>query len=232
MNRWLTLALVGVTLAIGALTLGTASQLPARVATHFDWSGHPNGWMDRETYVIVHARVQRRAAVARLRDDAVASGACVTRTTGSRRRAATQRCARWVHSLPRLALAIALFVASMHLAIVKAHATQPIRLDNGTLVTALVLFSAAMIGFAIAHRLRFRRPRGSSNAALKPAWPSASRSCFASIPGCGPRSSGSRRRSFAASTRRSSICCAMRSHVAAVRADAGRGGRRIVRRQT
>ena len=46
MHRWITLALAGVTLAVGALTLGTAPLLPERVATHFDWNGRPNGWID------------------------------------------------------------------------------------------------------------------------------------------------------------------------------------------
>ena len=51
-NRWLTLALAGVTFAAGALMLGTAKLLPDSVATHFDWNGHANGWMTRESHVL------------------------------------------------------------------------------------------------------------------------------------------------------------------------------------
>jgi hypothetical protein len=35
---------------IGCLAL-TAGSLPERVATHFDLSGQPNGWMDRSTHL-------------------------------------------------------------------------------------------------------------------------------------------------------------------------------------
>ena len=158
MNRWLTLALVGVTLAIGALTLGTASQLPDRVATHFDWNGHPNGWMDRETYVIVMLGVS--VALPWLAYAMMLLGRRVRDEDywlAPPRREATLRAMRAFAAA--LALAIALLGATMHFAIVKAHATQPIQLDNGTLVTAIALFAAAMIGFAIAHGRRFpRRP--------------------------------------------------------------------------
>lgn len=34
-----------------------AGQLPERLATHFDWSGHPNGWMSREAYLALMAGV-------------------------------------------------------------------------------------------------------------------------------------------------------------------------------
>ena len=158
MNRSFTLALVGATLAIGALIMGTASQLPDRVASHFDWNGHPNGWMARQTYVIVMLGVSvalpwlayaMMLLHRRVRDEDY--------WLAPLRRDATLRAMGAFAAA--LALAIAMLGVTMHFAIVKAHATQPVGLDNATLVTALVLFSVAMIGFAIAHRLRFRRPR-------------------------------------------------------------------------
>jgi uncharacterized membrane protein len=156
MNRWLTIALVGVTLAIGALTLGTAPQLPGRVATHFDWNGRANGWMDRETYVIVALAYSIALPwfvyglmlfLRRVRDKDY--------WLAAPRRDATLRALGAFAAAT--ALAIALLAATMHLMIVQAHAMQPPRVDNGTLVTAIVLFAAAMIGLAIAHGLRFRR---------------------------------------------------------------------------
>jgi uncharacterized membrane protein len=156
MDRWLTIVLVGVTLAVGASTLGTTPQLPARVATHFDWNGNPNGWMDRDTYLIVALvvgvvlpwliytvlRVTRR-----VRDEDY--------WLAPPRRDATLRAMRSFAAVT--ALAVAMLTATLHFAIVKAHATQPLRLDNSIFVTAIVLFAAAMIGLAIAHGLRFRR---------------------------------------------------------------------------
>lgn len=38
-------------LALLALVLGTAEQLPAKVATHFDLHGVPNGWMSRSGHI-------------------------------------------------------------------------------------------------------------------------------------------------------------------------------------
>ena len=35
------------------VVLATAGQLPAIVASHFDWHGNPNGWSSRSAYVIL-----------------------------------------------------------------------------------------------------------------------------------------------------------------------------------
>jgi uncharacterized membrane protein len=156
MNRWLTIALIGVTLAAGALLLGTTPQLPDRVATHFDWSGNPNGWMDRETYLVfmlgfsvglpwITFAIMLFQRGVRNRDYWLAP---------PRRDASLRAVGAFAAAT---GLAMALFITSIHFAIMSAHATQPIRLDNGKLVTALVLFATAMIGLAIVHGLRFRR---------------------------------------------------------------------------
>jgi uncharacterized membrane protein len=55
MNRLLNSATV---LALAYLTLvvvlmSTANELPDRVATHFDFSGEPNDWMSRPSYLLV-----------------------------------------------------------------------------------------------------------------------------------------------------------------------------------
>src|SRR5687768_10431534 len=48
----------GPAVVLGLLYIGlmgfmvsSASQLPARVATHFDFQGHPNGWMSRSGHL-------------------------------------------------------------------------------------------------------------------------------------------------------------------------------------
>ncbi len=172
MHRWLTLALVGITLAVGALTLGTAPLLPDRVATHFDWNGRPNGWMDRETYVVfalafsvmlpwlVYAvttgLLRRFPRLASLRDKDY--------WLAPPRRDATVRALRAFAAAT--ALLIACFAATMHLAILQAHATQSPHLDNTTFGIAVALFVIAVVGIAVAHGLRFRRPR--DRAALQP----------------------------------------------------------------
>jgi uncharacterized membrane protein len=157
MVRWLTIVLVGVTIAVGALTLGTVSQLPSRVATHFDWNGRPNGWMERDTYAIFALAYGvalpwlvfgLMLLLRRVRDKAY--------WLAPPRRDATLRTMRAFGAAT--ALAIALLTGSMHLMVMRAHATQPPQFDNGLLVTTMVLFAAAMIGLAIAYGLRFRRP--------------------------------------------------------------------------
>ena len=158
MTRWLTVALLGVTLATGALLIGTTAQLPDRVATHFDWSGNPNGWMNRDSYLLFmlgfgialpwlvygFGRLHRSM---RNQDYWLAPP----------RREATLGAVRAYAA--STAIATALFVTSMHFAILSAHAVQPVRLDNRTLMIAVLLFAAALIGLAIAHALRFARTR-------------------------------------------------------------------------
>lgn len=52
MRRFLQLTLLALVLiGIGQL-YWQYDQLPARVATHFDFEGRPNGWMSRESHVI------------------------------------------------------------------------------------------------------------------------------------------------------------------------------------
>lgn len=164
MNRWLTLALVGVTFAVGALTLGTAAQLPGRVATHFDWSGRPNGWMDRDTYIafalgfsvaipwIVYAAMAllpgRFPRLSNLRHKRYW-------LEPSRREATLRSLGTFAAAT---ALATAGFTASLHLSILEAHTRQPPQLDNATFLTALALFVVATIGIAVAYQRRFARP--------------------------------------------------------------------------
>ena len=163
MNRWLMLALAGVTLAVGALMLGTAPLLPDRVATHFDWNGHANGWMTREGHVVfvlaigvalpwivyglVPLLARKYPRLASVRDQ-------VYWLDPSRRDATLQVQRAFAGAI---AILMSLFVLSLHLMLVEANATQPPRLDNGTLAIAVALFVVAMLGIAAAHKLRFRR---------------------------------------------------------------------------
>ena len=96
--------------------------------------------MDRETYLVFMLGFSVGLPWITFAIMRFVNGACVTGTTGSRRRDATRRFARWVLSLLRRASPWPCSSRRYTLLIVSAHATQPIRLDNGKLVTALVLF--------------------------------------------------------------------------------------------
>lgn len=161
MNRWLAIALVGVTLGVAALMAGTTSQMPARVASHFDWNGQPDGWMDRGTYLIVMlaagvalpwvAYVAMRF-VRRVRD--------ADYWLAPERRDATRDALSGFGAMTGIALA--LLGGALHVAIIEAHATTPVRLDSAMFSTTLALFVAAMLGLAIAYAIRFRRRPGQS----------------------------------------------------------------------
>ena len=58
-----------------------------------------------------------------------------------------------------LAAALTLFLAAVHLLIVKANAAPPVQMPGGLLVAVLVIFFAALVLWAIALYARFRLPR-------------------------------------------------------------------------
>jgi len=51
-RNWAQLLFWGLLATAIGLALWQHTQLPARVATHFDFQGRPNGWMARETHTI------------------------------------------------------------------------------------------------------------------------------------------------------------------------------------
>lgn len=161
MYRWLTVGLVAVTLAAAAFLLGSTPQLPDRVATHFDWGGNPNGWMDRAGYlafmlVFAVALPWLVYAVGRLHRPAHEQDHRLAPARNDAQRDAVRTFTAWA------AIATAVFIVAMHFAIVGAHAAQPIRLDNGQLMIFVALFAAVLIGLAVAHALRSSRARDRS----------------------------------------------------------------------
>lgn len=160
--------------ALVAYVLSTVPQLPARIATHFDLRGVPNGWMDRSThawgiigmgiglpvfFLFILAIIQ-----------ALDGGGCNIPNReywlAPERRADTMafigRRMIWLSCL------LVAFDAGLHALIVMANAAHPVRLPNremGWLSGLLLAGVALWLGSLIIHFLRTpdgTRPRPTS----------------------------------------------------------------------
>lgn len=148
-----------------ACIVGTSAGLPNRVVSHFGADGKPNGWMDRDAYVhfmlafavllpigvaallaLIPRAIPRRANIPN-RDYWLAEP----------RRKETQATLAAFGCM--LAAALTLFLAAVHLLVVKANAASPVQMPGGLFVTILVIFFAALILWALALHGRFRLPR-------------------------------------------------------------------------
>jgi uncharacterized membrane protein len=164
MNRLMTALLVATTLAGVAIVLATSTSLPDPVASHFGAGGKANGWMTRDGYrlfmlgmlVAVPWLVYGACALS-------ASGASLCRMRNGDYWLAPPRRAQTMATMRRFGaiagVLISALLVGVHLAVLDAHRRQPPRLDEGALITGLVAFVVAIVALAIAHGLRFRRPR-------------------------------------------------------------------------
>ena len=141
----------------------TTDHLPVRIASHFGAGGVPNGWMNRNAYLLF------MLAFAVVLPIAVVLGMSVLprRKTGAIniphrefwlepvRREATLRFlaahACWLGSL------LVVFIAAIHLLLLEANATQPPRLPGAMFYTLLVAFVVALGIWMATLLLRFRR---------------------------------------------------------------------------
>ncbi len=157
-------ALFVVTLVAGAaLIVGSESRLPQTVATHFGADGRANGWMQRDSYVMLMLALAIGLPLL------VAASMAWLPRVAPRLINLPQR-ERWLASSQLAATLTALsgfgaligslvaaFIAGMHLLIVAAHANTPPRLDMAMFLPLLIAFVVAiLVGVIVFHR-RFRR---------------------------------------------------------------------------
>jgi uncharacterized membrane protein len=150
--------------AVTATILATSNTLPERVASHFATGGAANGWMSRQTYVLI---VLAMATLLPL--FIVAMMARLPRMNPRRIRLphrdywlAPERRDTTFGTLAgfawALACAITLFIGGMHWTILDANATTPPRLAEPTADLLAFGFGTVVAAWAIALYLRFRRP--------------------------------------------------------------------------
>jgi hypothetical protein len=150
-------------LAAAAVYIGlSAESLPASVASHFAGSGHADGYMPRDAYVLTMIGVAVGMPLA-----IVLLQALLSRRAGGlkvphpahwlapERRSATL--AYIDAQVTRLAGLVAILVAFIHGLIVEANAMPSPRLDTTLFYPALGVFVVAVVAWAIAFHLRFRR---------------------------------------------------------------------------
>jgi uncharacterized membrane protein len=162
------LPLVCLGLAIAAASgyvLATVEGLPDPVATHFGGSGAPDAWLTRPAYTLgmlffVTAfpllMVAAIGGVPRLLPGLVSLPNRDYWLSPGRRRASLEYLtahACWLGCL------ITLTAAAIHGAILDAHHREPVRLDNAAVLTIVVVFLLAEIGWIALLWRRFRRRR-------------------------------------------------------------------------
>lgn len=159
-------ALIFVLLAMGYASYiwQTRGELPARVATHFDWQGSPNGWMSRDGIVcfmlafgigmplfIIGAFSSARWVPARFVNLPYRE-----HWLSSERRADTLA---WISNAGIwLASVMIIFMAVIHDFVIQANDLKPPQLDNGRLLIAVGLLLAFELGLVVRIVLRFYRP--------------------------------------------------------------------------
>jgi uncharacterized membrane protein len=137
----------------------SAQSLPPRIATHFDASGHANGWMTREFYVyfIAILGLALAAFIAGLglvigifsqpRQKSGGSG----RTPGR-----NQNQSRFIGGMFWLASILLGFIAGTHHLVIEANRTQPPHLQASGLIILVVLLIGASVFICL---LSLKRPR-------------------------------------------------------------------------
>ncbi len=142
----------------------TVAQLPARVATHFDAAGNPNGFMTRSDYLLfmlpfsvglpslvvgLMSAVFRRGSRFNLphRDYWLAPERL------AHTRAFLVAHAVWFGSI------LTAFLCFVHALVIDANRTQPAHLDNDQALRGLAAVLAALGIWMAVLVLRFRRPR-------------------------------------------------------------------------
>ena len=141
----------------------SSGQLPDRLATHFDGSGQPNGWMNRSfhlwfilifglTFPLIVAVV---LFFARFLPDGLINIPRRDYWLAAERRADTfaylLRHAIWFACIG------VCFVAGIHLLIVRANAQLPAHLSTPLLLSVVGAFLAALVAWAVALVRHFRR---------------------------------------------------------------------------
>lgn len=149
--------------AAAAIILGTESQLPPVVATHFGGSGRASGFMPREGYLALMLGLAIALPLV-----VVASTAWLPRLSPRLLSSPLRR--HWDQTAQRPAILkataalgaisaalTAAFIAGMHLVILAAHRVNPPQLDNALFVPLLVGFLALLFASIFVYQRQLRR---------------------------------------------------------------------------
>jgi len=131
--------------------LVTSVNLPELVASHFDASGVPNGFMPRSTYLTVTLAIVVGVPLLLMLPLYLASSGSGTRLNlpnkeywlDPKRRAETVAYLRGQAQL--FSVAICLFVSYVHWLVVGANARQPPQLSSSALLVALAVLLVALV---------------------------------------------------------------------------------------
>ena len=141
----------------------SAGQLPDRVATHFDGSGQPNGWMSRSTHLLftlvlglgIPLFVVAVLFVVRFLPDSIINIPRRDYWLAAERRAET---VAWLfrHSLWFACISVS-FITGVHYLIVRANARPPAQLSTPWLLGMVGCFLVALAIWVISMILHFCR---------------------------------------------------------------------------
>jgi uncharacterized membrane protein len=160
MHLTVLLAVIGV--CVGYV-LQSGASLPDTVATHFGWSGVPDGHMSRGGYLTLYVAILVGVpGVVALLPPALARGAGHGLNIPNRKYwlapARRQATAEFLTSHGcLLGGVLALLLTSVHALIVEANGRQPIALNVSSLWPVLLLFVVATVVWVVAFQRRFRK---------------------------------------------------------------------------
>jgi uncharacterized membrane protein len=158
------LTLLTVTLAtVLAGMLITSQQMPARVASHFNARGVPDGWMPRSSYTLATISMTIGLAIflvaafsiTRFAPDAMINLPNRDFWLDPERR--QQTCDTIFRYGVWLAILVTVLFLVMHLFVVAANAAQPVNLSNEVWII-LAVFLLTFIAWAVLFMRQFRLP--------------------------------------------------------------------------
>jgi hypothetical protein len=162
-TRWQLVTLAVLWLAFLAYVAQSAGELPARVASHFDFQGRPNDFMGRTGYLFF------MAGFGCLFPGLMPGIALFLRRTRAKLNlpnrdywlAPERRDETYAyffrHSLWFAVLSLA-FVAGLHQLVIEANAVQPPHLSNSGIGALAGLFLAGIVAWSISLVVHFSRP--------------------------------------------------------------------------
>jgi len=150
--------------AAAAILYATADSLPAQVASHFDASGHVNGYMARRTYLLFMSLVTFGVPLLIVELNIVLPRFAprLVRIPARDYWFAPERRAETIASIATsgmlTASLVTAFMIAVHLLVVEANRQSPPHIDNELLWVLLGVLVAGMLAWQLFRWRRFQRP--------------------------------------------------------------------------
>lgn len=165
--------LIAIEIIVMAFIVSTSGSLPEMVASHFNGSGVPNGYMSKTFYIYfmialtltVPSIVAVSITFIRRFPDEKINLPNKKVWLDSKNRESTFAFLE-AHALG-MALLVSLFMGFVHWLVVKANTASPAHLSSEAITTGLLVFALVLVGWGIMLPVKFMRPPKEGEAGSK-----------------------------------------------------------------